>query len=315
MKKLILALSLLAVSSSAMAQWIAVYGDGNSISYVDPALISKKGDIASLTSLGDFTEYSRFMSIKFASGKTQREFDCKNKKYRIIGYTTFAGHMGKGSVVSQNTDSLSSWSRVVEAHSDSKDLLDIACANKKISELAWSSNKANENVLNDAQTIKAIRQLGEITDKKLESLEFELSNAQTSLLIMSSRLLIEPSATDAERESFKASKASYDRYKYLNSSVSESKKQILYLLRFLTTRLKMKSQSDKVHIASYLQNDSYEVLRAIDDLLKQSSQINESLLIPDAQSDPKYVTFVSDYKAALMEIKAAIISNPRAFKP
>jgi hypothetical protein len=312
MKKLILAISLLAVSSSAMAQWIAVYGDGNSISYVDPALISKKGDIASLTSLGDFTEYSRFMSIKFASVKTQREFDCKNKKYRTIGYTTFAGHMGKGIVVSQNTDSLSSWSGEVKAHSESMDLLDIACATKKISELAWSNNKANENALNDAHTIKAIRLLGEITDKKLQTLEFELSNAQTSLSIMSSRLLLEPSSTDAQRESLFAS---YDRYKYLNSSVSESKKQILYLLRFLTTRLKMKSQSDKVHIASYLQNDSYEVLRAIDDLLKQSSQINESLLIPDAQSDPKYVTFVSDYKSALMEINGAIISNPRAFKP
>jgi hypothetical protein len=300
MKKLILALTLLAVSSSAMAEWIAVYGDGNSISYVDPALISKKGDIASLTSLGDFTEYSRFMSIKFASVKTEREFDCKNKKYRIIGYTTFAGHMGKGSVVSQNTDSLSSWSREVEAHSDSKDLLDIACANKKISELAWSSNKANENALNDAQTIKAIRLLVEITDRKLQTLEFELGNALTSLLIMD------------DRESFRAS---YDRYEYLNSSVSESKKQILYLLRFLTTRLKMKSQSDKVHIASYLQNDSYEALRAIEDLLKQSSQLNKSLLIPDVQSDTKYLAFVSDYKTALMEINGAIISNPRAFKP
>jgi hypothetical protein len=115
-----------------------------------------------------------------------------------------------------------------------------------------------------------------------------------------------------DRESFRAS---YDRYEYLNSSVSESKKQILYLLRFLTTRLKMKSQSDKVHIASYLQNDSYEALRAIEDLLKQSSQLNKSLLIPDVQSDTKYLAFVSDYKTALMEINGAIISNPRAFKP
>ncbi len=312
MKKLILALTLLAVSSSAMAEWTAVYGDGNSTSYVDPALISKKGDIASLTSLGDFTEYSRFMSIKFASVKTQREFDCKNKKYRIIGYTTFAGHMGKGNIVSQNTDSSSYWSGEVKAYSESKDLLDIACATKKINELAWSSNKANENAIIDAQILKAIRLLGEITDKKLMPLDFELLIRGTDITIMSGKLLYDSNDNDAERESLIASKARYD---YLKSSAQETKKQISYLLRFLTTRLKMKSHSDKVHIASFLQSDSYEVLGAIDDLLKQSSQLNKSLLIPDVQSDTKYLTFVSDYKSALMEINGAIISNPRAFKP
>ena len=94
MRKTILTMLLAVVSSSAAAEWVEVYPyEERWINYVDPATISKAGDIVTMLSLGDRKERP---SNKYGSVKFVIEYDCKKKQYRILDTSYHSGNMGGG---------------------------------------------------------------------------------------------------------------------------------------------------------------------------------------------------------------------------
>lgn len=92
------------VSSNAMAEWVYVTetkkeeekADGF-IAYADPASIRKTGNRVKMWSLVDYK--ITMEEIGVTSSKSQDEYDCKEKKQRVLFISFYSGHMGKGETV------------------------------------------------------------------------------------------------------------------------------------------------------------------------------------------------------------------------
>jgi cellobiose-specific phosphotransferase system component IIB len=115
MTKIILMLILAGMSTSAMAEWVEVTAihsqesPESQIAYVDPATVHKNGNLVNMVVLVDHQSgLSKGMDNKIAkffsmskgditkSWKVQDEFDCKDKKLRMLSYLAYSDHMGNG---------------------------------------------------------------------------------------------------------------------------------------------------------------------------------------------------------------------------
>jgi len=104
MKKLLLTLMLAVVSSSAMAEWVEVAGSAEGTeeteavtAYADPDTIRKTGNRVKMWVLVDYKiteEESGATSVR-----QKEEYDCKEKKSRILFVAFYSGHMGKDETI------------------------------------------------------------------------------------------------------------------------------------------------------------------------------------------------------------------------
>lgn len=120
MRKIILVL-LLAMSSNAMAEWVKITSIHSrespeiQIAYADPANIHKNGSLVKMWVLVDHQSglskkmenrldkfFSRSKDNITKSWKVEDEFDCKNKKLRMLSYTAYSEHMGNGEIIPNN---------------------------------------------------------------------------------------------------------------------------------------------------------------------------------------------------------------------
>lgn len=120
MRKLIIILILMLslVSTSAMAEWVEVTAIHSQespeiqIAYVDPATVHKNGNLVNMEVLVDHqsglsknmdNKIAKFFSMSKSeitkSWKVQDEFDCKDKKLRMLSYIAYSEHMGNGDIV------------------------------------------------------------------------------------------------------------------------------------------------------------------------------------------------------------------------
>ncbi len=105
MKKLLLILLLAVVSSSAMAaEWVEIGETDKETTeayattfYADPNTIRKIGNRVKMWSLSDYKIAMEELGI--TSSKSQDEYDCKEKKQRVLFISFYSGHMGKGETV------------------------------------------------------------------------------------------------------------------------------------------------------------------------------------------------------------------------
>jgi hypothetical protein len=134
MRKVIFMLILSFVSSSAMAEWMAV---GTSTTgeiftiYVDYSTIRKAGNRVKMWELMDFKTAQRDASNGkfFMSLKEQSEYDCKDEQGRTLYESHHSGGMGTGEVIYGATNSDSNWVPVPPESID-KALWKIACGKK-----------------------------------------------------------------------------------------------------------------------------------------------------------------------------------------
>ena len=104
MKKLLLALILSAVSSSAMAKWFEVTSvpDEGTV-YADPATVRVSGNKVKIWMLVDYNKAMGVDGGKYLSMMTQQEYDCKEeqgrKQGRTMAATTYHRNMGRGTPV------------------------------------------------------------------------------------------------------------------------------------------------------------------------------------------------------------------------
>lgn len=131
MSKMVLILLLSLVSSTAFAAWLPIASVHSQESpetqtaYVDPATVHKNGNLVNMVVLVDHQSglshgvESKLDKLFFKgkgditkSWKVQDEFDCKDKKLRMLSYTAYSEHMGNGDVV-PNDVVANQWERVM----------------------------------------------------------------------------------------------------------------------------------------------------------------------------------------------------------
>jgi hypothetical protein len=102
MRKLLLGITLIAISTSAMAEWTRVGGpyalNGMSL-YIDLKTLHKGEDNVKIWVIRDFKSPQEDPAGKYLSAKLLEEFDCKNEQHGLIYGVQYLNNMGYGQVI------------------------------------------------------------------------------------------------------------------------------------------------------------------------------------------------------------------------
>jgi hypothetical protein len=91
------------VSSSALADWIAVSSSKTNTLYVDPSTARGTDSRTRMWALNDYKTIQRLDNREpFKSEKAEYEYDCKDEQSRLLYFTAHAGNMAEGEVVDFN---------------------------------------------------------------------------------------------------------------------------------------------------------------------------------------------------------------------
>ena len=128
-KILLLGLVLLIQSFSSNAQW-TISGTNNEFThYINRATIRRTGDLSTMWSLWDYNKVITTDQYKYLSDSEQREYDCKAKKHRVLGFFWFSQEMGNGDVVYSTNKTTMKW-LPVESGTTGETLWQYACGEK-----------------------------------------------------------------------------------------------------------------------------------------------------------------------------------------
>jgi len=128
MRKAILMMLLAVVSSSAAAGWVVVDSYGTHTAYADPASIHRAGNRVKMWALLDFKTTQQDSTNPrdgYLSEIAQFEYHCKEQRARKLYYSLYSRHMGRGKVVSSDSDP-SQWEPVLSG-SGNETLREFAC--------------------------------------------------------------------------------------------------------------------------------------------------------------------------------------------
>ena len=104
---LAIAIAFAAVPPVAAAGWTRVAGNNTVVCYADPATIERKGDLAKMKNLLNFTLPQTERSIDnkpYLSQREEREYDCRKERYRLLRFALRADPMFSGAVVRSGAD-------------------------------------------------------------------------------------------------------------------------------------------------------------------------------------------------------------------
>jgi hypothetical protein len=102
MKKLLLTLVLVFISTDTMAEWTKVGESehkGGYTAYADLASIRKAGNRVKMWTLSDYKIEQKASGVNFLSEKIRREYDCVEEQMRILAFSLFSWNMEKGELV------------------------------------------------------------------------------------------------------------------------------------------------------------------------------------------------------------------------
>src|SRR5947199_2338302 len=102
---------LLITSASAAGAWTKASESEVGTGYVDPATIVRLGHKVMIWELTDYKSVPD-TNTPYKSVKRQFEFDCKEKRLRVLSTSAYSGQMGKGSIVNTVSDA-SAWVTVI----------------------------------------------------------------------------------------------------------------------------------------------------------------------------------------------------------
>ena len=113
-----------------MAEWVEFAGREKATEktasitvYTDPDTIIKTGNMVKIWSLTDYKKTEE--ESRVTSARQKDEYDCKEKKHRILFIAFYTGHMGKGETVLIDNER-GDWHQPLEGSLD-KAILDFAC--------------------------------------------------------------------------------------------------------------------------------------------------------------------------------------------
>jgi hypothetical protein len=105
--------------------WTVIDSNTVSIIYVNPTTIIKERGKSRMWSMWDFRKPQRAGKSSILSSKSETEYDCYNKRSRLLGSTLYSGNFGAGTAVLFTKDD--KWEPMPDADDD-----DIAAAQWKI---------------------------------------------------------------------------------------------------------------------------------------------------------------------------------------
>ena len=110
MLTVILMLLVSVVSSSAFAEWM-VLGVSNETktNYVNPTTVRNADSRVKMWSLSDFKSIQVIAGRSFLSSKDQYEYDCEQRRARLLFFVNYSGNMGAGAVTLSSTVPAPDW--------------------------------------------------------------------------------------------------------------------------------------------------------------------------------------------------------------
>lgn len=99
MKKLLLAILLTIISTSAMAEWTLIDISDIAVFYHDTKSVKKDGSKTTIWELFDYKSPDKSQGFTSLSQKAKYVYDCKNESKKILYSISYEGNMGEGKVV------------------------------------------------------------------------------------------------------------------------------------------------------------------------------------------------------------------------
>lgn len=103
-RKANLMMLLAVVSSSAAAEWVEVGSSETSTLYADPTTIRRAGNLVKMWNLIDSKTPMKLRGMPYLSSRVQQQYDCKEEQWRAVYLSFFAGNMGNGPLLFDNSD-------------------------------------------------------------------------------------------------------------------------------------------------------------------------------------------------------------------
>jgi hypothetical protein len=118
-------LLLVLVPAPVWGGWKAVDESGAQTTYADADSIARSGDASRMWWLLDYASFQRMVEVGYFSQKTRTEFDCVQRRTRMLELSLRAEHMGEGKAI-YSDDTPRDW-EPVETGSVTEKLWKIAC--------------------------------------------------------------------------------------------------------------------------------------------------------------------------------------------
>lgn len=90
-------------SAAACADWVVVVGTDARMTYADPASIRRNGDVAAMRVLTDYKAPQAYKGMQIRSASARGEYDCENRRSRVVSSSLHAAPMGAGDAVVTNS--------------------------------------------------------------------------------------------------------------------------------------------------------------------------------------------------------------------
>jgi hypothetical protein len=123
------------IPNLSFAEWTLIYQSSDSKSKYYANLldikVDKKFSKLRLWTIADFNLLQEVASYKYLSVKSFTEFDCKNSKIRIMGYSLYEENMAKGEIILSKGTPFE-WQEINKDTMNEK-YLDIACRESGLS--------------------------------------------------------------------------------------------------------------------------------------------------------------------------------------
>ena len=123
------------IPNLSFAEWTLIYESSDSRSKYYANLldikVDKKFSKLRLWTIADFNLLQEVASYKYLSVKSFTEFDCKNSKIRIMGYSLYEENMAKGEIILSRGTPFE-WQEINKNTMNEK-YLDIACRESGLS--------------------------------------------------------------------------------------------------------------------------------------------------------------------------------------
>ncbi|MCH9639323.1 MAG: hypothetical protein K0U40_07500 [Betaproteobacteria bacterium] len=128
MKKLLITLTLILMSTNTMAEWTEMGKSdeaGGYIAYADLTTIRKAGNRVKMWTLIDYKNEQKASGVNFSSKSIRRDYDCQGRHMRILAFKLFSWNMEKGRLV-RSYNQPQEWEEV-EAESMGETEWKVAC--------------------------------------------------------------------------------------------------------------------------------------------------------------------------------------------
>ena len=126
----VLIVALIALSSSAQAEWFELGRTSAFRVYIENKSILRRGDLAQVMQLIDFTN-AQWVDTHTVIGSVRQlnEFDCAQGRYRTLGAVAFSEQMTEGKMVGEEKTPEAQW-MAVEPESAADQVRKLVCGKK-----------------------------------------------------------------------------------------------------------------------------------------------------------------------------------------